>query len=125
MEDTLWMGVRPGPEVTRILVQEASFALLKARLPDAPHHPWALETLAEGVALWCGRALHVALGVVAKDALCVSPHWQSTVGRLTRTPLVTIEPPSGVPRSSWRVAYRYGLGDFRDVCQLRDRGTRS
>jgi hypothetical protein len=122
MEDTLWMGVRPGPEVTRVLVQEASLALLKARLPDAPHHPRALETLAEGVALWCGRPLYVALGVAAEDALCVSPHWHATVDVLTRTPLVTIEPVIGRPRPPWRAAGRSGLGDFQEVRHLRGRG---
>jgi hypothetical protein len=55
----LWMGVRPGPDATRILVQEPQCLVLKARLPDAPQHPRALETLAEGVALWCGRPLYV------------------------------------------------------------------
>jgi hypothetical protein len=48
---TLWMGVRPGPALTRLLVQDGSIPILKARLPEAPHHPRALETLAEGVAL--------------------------------------------------------------------------
>ncbi|MFQ5668511.1 MAG: hypothetical protein ACE5I7_19070 [Candidatus Binatia bacterium] len=66
---TLWMGVRPGPDVTRILVQDAGIPLLKARLPEAPQHPRALETLAEGVALWVGRPIYAALGVAAEDAL--------------------------------------------------------
>jgi len=118
----LWMGVRPGSDVTRILVQEPHLAMLKARLPDIPQHPRALETLAEGVALWCGRPLYVALGVAAEDALCVSPRWQATVEVLTRTPLVTIEPVIGAPRPPWRVEDRGGLGDFRDVRRLRSRG---
>jgi hypothetical protein len=48
-----------------ILVQDAAIAVLKARLPDAPQHPRALETLAEGVALWYGRPLYAALGARA------------------------------------------------------------
>lgn len=120
----MWMGVRPGPDVTRILVQETRRAVLKARLPDAPQHPRALETLAEGVALWCGRPLYVALGVAAADALCVSPHWHATVDVLTRTPLVIIEPVIGPPRPPWRADGRGGLGDFRGVRQLRGRGRR-
>jgi hypothetical protein len=122
MTDVLWMGVRPGPEYTRILIQEAHQTVLQARLPDVPQHPRALETLAEGVALWCGRPLYVALGVAAEDALCVSPHWHATVDALTRTPLVTIEPVIGTPRAPWRVADRGRLGDFRDIRQLRRRG---
>jgi hypothetical protein len=117
----MWMGVRPGPDATRILLQEPQRTVLKARLPDAPQHPRALETLAEGVALWCGRPLYVALGVAARDALCVSPHWHATVDVLTRTPLVTIEPVIGAPRSPWRVATRAALGDFGDVRQWRGR----
>jgi hypothetical protein len=122
MTDVLWMGVRPGPQDTRILIQETHQTVLKARLPDVPQHPRALETLAEGVALWCGRPLYVALGVAAEDALCVSPHWHATVDALTRTPLVTIEPVIGAPRPPWRVADHGRLGDFRDIRQLRSRG---
>ena len=71
---TLWMGVRPGPDRTRVLVQDGPIPILKARLPEAPRHPRALETLAEGVALWYGRPLYAALGVAAEDALCVARH---------------------------------------------------
>jgi hypothetical protein len=122
MADLLWMGVRPGRQDTRILIHETHRTVLKARLPDAPQHPRALETLAEGVALWWGRSLYVALGVAAEDALCVSPLWHATVDTLTRTPLVTIEPVIGAPRPPWRVADRGHLGDFRDLRQLRGRG---
>jgi len=118
---TLWMGVRPTPDLTRLLVQDGPLPILKARLPEAPQHPRALETLAEGVALWYGRPLYGALGVAAEDALCVSPHWHATVDALTRTPLVTVEPVIGIPRAPWRVEDRSGLGDFRDVRQLRGR----
>ncbi len=119
MMQTLWMGVRPGPDVTRILVQDAGIPLLKARLPDGPQHPRALETLAEGVALWCGRPLYVALGVAAEDALCVSPRWHATVDGLTRTPLVVIEPVIGPPRPPRGGDGLTGLGDFSDIRGLR------
>jgi hypothetical protein len=115
---TLWMGVRPGPNLTRLLVQDGSIPILKARLPDAPHHPRALETLAEGVALWYGRPLYAALGVAAEDSLCVSPRWHATVDGLTRSPLVTIDLVSGPPRRPRGGAGLGGLGDFADVRQL-------
>ena len=83
---TLWMGVRPTPDLTRLLVQDGPIPILKARLPEAPQHPRALETLAEGVALWYGRPLYGALGVAAEDALCVSPRWHATVEGLTPHP---------------------------------------
>src|SRR5207244_13092241 len=115
---TLWMCVRPGPGLTRVLVQDGPIPILKARLPEAPQHPRALETLAEGVALWYGRPLYAALGVAAEDALCVSPRWHATVDRLTRTPLVTIDLAVCRPRPPRGGAGLGGLGDFADVRQL-------
>jgi hypothetical protein len=115
---TLWMGVRPGPDRTRVLVQDGPVPILKARLPEAPRHPRALETLAEGVALWYGRPLYAALGVAAADALCVSPRWHATVDGLTRTPLVTIDLVIGPPRRPRDGAGLAGLGDFAEVRQL-------
>ncbi len=108
---TLWMGIRPGPDVTRLLVHDGASPILKARLPDAPQHPRALETLAEGIALWCGRPLYAALGVAAADARCVSPRWHATVDGLTRTPLVTIDLVLGRPRPPRGAAGLHGLGD--------------
>jgi hypothetical protein len=89
-------------------------SVLKARLPDAPQHPRALETLAEAIALWYGRPLYGALGVAAEDALCVSPRWHATVEGLTRTPLVTIDLVVGRPPRGGA-----GPGAVADVRQLR------
>jgi len=116
---TLWMGVRPGPTLTRVLVHDGPLPILKARLPDAPAHPRALETLAEGVALWCARPLYVALGVAAEDSLCVAPRWHATVNGLERTPLVSIELVVGRPRPPRGSDGLGGLGAFEDVRQLR------
>ena len=104
---------------TRVLVQDGPRPILKARLPEAPQHPRALESLAEGIALWYGRPLYAALGVAAEDALCVSPRWHATVDGLTRTPLVTIDLVIGPPRPPRIGAGLAGLGDFADVRQLR------
>lgn len=46
-----------------ILVQDNNRDLLKARLQPQPHHPRALLTLLEGLSLWWGQPLHVALSV--------------------------------------------------------------
>jgi hypothetical protein len=115
---TLWMGVRPRPDLTRVLVQDGPIPILKARLPEAPQHPRALETLAEGIALWCGRPLSVALGVAAEDSLCVSPRWHATVNGLERTPLVSITLVVGRPRRPRGGDGLGGLGVFEDVRQL-------
>jgi hypothetical protein len=115
---TLWMGVRPGPALTRLLVHDGPIPILNARLPAAPQHPRALPTLAEGVALWYGRPLSAALGVAAPDALRGSPRWRATVDGLTPTPLVTIALVIGRPRPPCGAAGRPGRGDVADVRQL-------
>jgi hypothetical protein len=116
---TLWMGVRTGPLLTRVLVHDGPVPILKARLPEAPAHPRALETLAEGVALWCARPLSVALGVAAEDSMCVSPRWHATVNALERTPLVSVDLVVGRPRPPRGGDGLGGLGAFDDVRQLR------
>jgi hypothetical protein len=115
---TLWMGVRLNPTGTRVLVLDGPIAVLKARLPAAPTHPRAVETLAEGLALWYGRPVYGALGVAAEDSLCVSPRWHATVDGLTRTPLVMIDLVMGRPRPPRGGGGLGGLGDFGDVKQL-------
>ena len=116
--ETLWMGVRAGTETTRVLIYDGSHPVLKARLPAAPQHPRALEALAEGVALWYGRPLSVALAVGAADVLSGSPRWHTAVETVLRTtPLVTIDLVAGPPRRP-RDALD-GLGAFAEVRQLR------
>lgn len=50
-----------------LLVAQAQRDLLKARLALPPQHPRALLTFLEGLSLWCGHPLRVALSV---DASC-------------------------------------------------------
>ncbi len=117
MEPTWWMGIRVSAETTRVLLQEGPRPVLKARLPAAPQHPRAIETLAEGVALWYGRPLSVALAVGAADVLSGSPRWHAAVDAVLRTPLVTIDLVYGPPRRPR--GGLDGLGDFADVRQVR------
>ena len=51
------------PDALKILIEDHQGDALKARLPICPHHPRALLTLLEGVALWSGENLHAALSV--------------------------------------------------------------
>jgi hypothetical protein len=54
------LRVRPG--VVKLLVQtEEGDDILKAQLPGYPDHPRALLGLLEGLALWCGTPLCVAI----------------------------------------------------------------
>ena len=51
-------------ETSLLLWDEEQGDLMKARLPMPPRHPRALLTMLEGVALWRGQPLRVALSVV-------------------------------------------------------------
>jgi len=115
---TIWMGISPGPEVTRILAQDGpEQTLLKARMPHTPHHPRALVTLCEAVALWCGRPVRAALAADGPQTWCATTGWLDTFDVISRGPLYEIEfvAHARPPRD------RDGLddmGDFRDVRQL-------
>lgn len=114
----LWMGITPGPEMTRVLVQDGpAQTLLKARLPPSPRHPRAVLTLGEAVALWVGRPVRAAIAADGPGTFCATTPWLETFDQLTRNPLVAVD----------FVAYarppreRDGLddlGDFRAVREL-------
>jgi hypothetical protein len=51
----LWIAVDSKPDETRVLVTAGpQETLLKARLSTAPHHPRAVLTLFEALAMWEG-----------------------------------------------------------------------
>ncbi len=114
---SLWMGIMPGLEFTRVTVQDGwEQTLLKARLPHSPKHPRAVETLCEAIALWCGRNVCAALVVDGPDAFCVTKPWRDTVERLTRHPLFEVH-----LVSSGRPAHERdrldGLSDYHELRQ--------
>lgn len=115
---SIWMGISPGPVDTRILVQDGpEQTLLKACFPHSPHHPRALATLCEAVALWCGRKVHAALAADGSDSFCATGRWLETFDTLTRGPLFEIEfvARARPPRDHDEVE---GLGDFKDCRRL-------
>lgn len=64
---TIWMGIAPGARTTRVIAMAgASETILKARLAAEPHHPRALPTLLEAIALWQGRSVRAALAADEK-----------------------------------------------------------
>jgi hypothetical protein len=89
--------------------------LLKARLPAFPSHPRAAITVLEGLALWSGRKLPVALGVTASSASSIEgllpdgPAWNS--------PLVDLHLVDH-PRRRRKTRIE-GVGDLREALQLR------
>lgn len=56
------------PKGLLLLITSSGNDLLKARLPLSPNHPRALLTLLEGLALWRGQALEVAISVGGDSA---------------------------------------------------------
>lgn len=90
--------------------------LLKARLDTQPCHPRALLTLLEGLSLWTGEPLCVAL-FVAEDCLSSRPSMLFGDGQWpAESGLVRFE----VAQRARRPARLGGLGDFR----LERRGVR-
>ncbi len=58
--------LRVSPAAVRLLVRTSDgHDILKAQLPNQPDHPRALLTLLEGLALWSGRPLCVAMSAAA------------------------------------------------------------
>lgn len=121
MDDPVEMGVVPGPLATRVLVQDGATTLAKARLPHSPAHPRALLTLAEGLALWTGRPLRVAIAVVGRGAFCATTPWLDTLELVTRPPQVVVVAVrhDAVPADP---APGAGVGAFADVRRLLRRG---
>lgn len=118
----IWMGISPGPEFTRVLVQDGpDWTLLKARMPHSPHHPRALATLCEAMALWCGRPVRAAVAADGPGTFCTTGQWLETFDSLTRGPLFQIEfvARARPPREHDGLD---GMGDMVDCRQLIIRG---
>ena len=111
-----WKGsVRVTPGEVKVLVLDPQAGdLLKARLPLHAQHPRALLTLLEGMALWRGQPLHVA--VSAASAGDGRPCWSDS-GLFgdelwpAESPLVRYE----VGGRAHRPLRLVGLGDFRPL----------
>jgi hypothetical protein len=114
----LWMGVVPAPEYVRVLLlDDGGTALLKARLPQDPRHPRALESLCEALALWCGRPIRAAVAADRPGAWCATKPWLDTFDAITRSPLCQIDFVASA-RPPKRSDGLEGMGDFHDVRQL-------
>lgn len=114
---SLFMGVSPGPEGTRILVTDRDEVRLKARLRCPPAHPRALSWLIEAVALWEGapvRAVVCAGGPHRTYATSFRADWFPDFGG----PLYSLEVVEGPGGARLHDPHR-GLGSFGDLKQLR------
>ena len=110
--DTWRITLSLTPRSARLLVtDQEGDERLKARLPIHPEHPRALTTLCEGLALWSGTPLRVALVVADRsgrtDACALfGPDLWPPESALVRFDF------RGPPARRRTIA---GVGDFRQV----------
>ncbi len=102
-----------------ILVQDGNRDLLKARLPAQPNHPRALLTLFEGLSLWRGQPLSVALSVA--EHCHPGPGSMLFGDGLWPAESVLVQFENMHPEPVTRLA---GVGDFRQIRQLARRASR-
>ena len=115
---SIWMAIHPRRNGTRVLatvgVQET---LLKAQLHTSPHHPRALPTLLEAVALWQGSQVRAALVADERADISGTSLFTDCFGVVEPAPLFQLSIVGGVTRAPHRDVLR-GLGDFRDLRRL-------
>ena len=119
----LSMKIAPATTGTRVIAVETTEAreetVLKARLRSQPSHPRPLQWLIESVALWQGEPVRAAICAPGPSAICgtyLHPEWFADFGG----PLYSLEIADATARAR-RVRRDAvgGLGDFRDLKQLR------
>jgi len=103
---TCKLAVTPN-EVQLLIQSNESGDLLKARLPARAHHPRALLTLLEGLALWSGSVLCAAISADESVQRGCALGLFGEPGQ-AESPLVRFEPAAHVSRRALR-----GMGDFR------------
>jgi hypothetical protein len=117
---TTWTAiVRCTSHETKVLVTDRGGDVLKAKLSATPSHPRALVTLCEGLALWQGTPLRVA--VSADDDARDYFERIFYAGDLVepQSPLVLLEHHRPRPRARRKLHGR-GLGDFRQLRLVED-----
>lgn len=104
---------------TKLLATEAAGDVLKARLSTSPVHPRALLTLCEGLALWQGSPLRVAVSVDDDAQGCFERIFYAGDLLEPRSPLVLLEHQLPPVRTRRQIRGR-GLGDFRQLRLVED-----
>lgn len=111
--ERLWMAIAPSPRETRILMTAGpGEALLTARLSRRIHHPRALPTLLEALALWQGQKVHAVLAADDRLPLFDTSPWVDISGH-DETPLYNLDLALMAPHRRRRGLP--GLGSFRDL----------
>jgi hypothetical protein len=96
---------------TKLLLSAVDGDLLKARLNNTPCHPRALLTLLEGLSLWNGQLLNVALSVDDRCPVWPGPQLFGDELWPAESQLVRFD----IVRRARRKVRLSGLGDFREL----------
>jgi hypothetical protein len=103
-----------GAREMRLLVTDASGSdLVKASLPLPAHHPRAMLTLVESLALWSGARLGAVISV--GETSTPSAMWHDETWPPEESALVRFE---YAPVRERRRRRLEGVGDFRDLRRL-------
>jgi hypothetical protein len=118
-KSTWAVNVRCTTRDTKLLVTDHRDDVLKARLTASPCHPRALLTLCEGLALWHGSPLRIAVSADAdaQDHCERIFYAGGLVEPSSALVLLELEPPRERPRRRLRGR---GLGDFRQLRLVED-----
>jgi hypothetical protein len=118
--DSYRLLLSPSSKWTKVLLTHGPDELLKAQLPPPSQvrHERAATTLIEALSLWLDTTLPVVLCVDARDAgFCLGLTDELGLGIRSVFYRVEVTEPEGVRR---RRGIRIpGVGDFRDMRQLR------
>lgn len=114
---SIWVGIDSTCAGTRVLATAGpTETILKARLAATAHHPRAVPTLLEALALWQGIPVRAALVVDEKDSSCATRLWPDAWAGGGAAPLYSVElVPGRRRRHRDRLA---GMGAFHDLRQL-------
>jgi hypothetical protein len=116
--ETLWIGVDPRPDRTRVLAMSGpEQVLLKAHLSPRPSSRLALGALSEALCLWEGRRGRVALVATHLDSCAPRAPFDEEPFGLSHGALVDIDIVDPVRRPRRRDGVG-GLGAFDDLRQL-------
>jgi len=116
--ETLWIGVDPRPDRTRVLVMSGpETVLLKANLSPRPSSRLALSALAEALCLWEGRRGRVALVAAHLDSCAARAPFDEHPFGLSHGALVDVDVVDHLrpPRRRDGIG---GMGGFDDLRQL-------
>lgn len=104
---------------TKLLIEGPDGDLLKARMPR-PHHPRALLTTLEGVALWAGNPLCAA---ISAEGRFDPSHAAALFGGEWPGESALVRFVAAVPRARGRRKHIAGVGDFGQLHLLVPEGS--